>query len=306
MVLDARYAGQVELLVRLLPIVGEETCFALKGGTAINLFYRALPRLSVDIDLVYVPIEARDDSLRAIDTALDRIMASTARLIPDAACRRTAGGGNQDTRITVTHGGVSVKIEVSPVMRGAVSPPESRMVTASVEDRFGFAEMNLLTFEEVYAGKIVAALDRQHPRDLFDVMLLRDNEGLTDDLFETFLIYLACSGRPMHELLSPNLRVLEDAFEQEFAGMPAEPVALQSLVEARNWLIAEVQKRLTGQAADFLRSLHEGNPDFAGLGRPQAADLPAVLWKVRNIRKFKQEQAERFAEAGRQLEQLLH
>lgn len=48
------YRRQVQLLVRVLPLVDTEKCFALKGGTAINLFYRALPRLSVDIDLLYI------------------------------------------------------------------------------------------------------------------------------------------------------------------------------------------------------------------------------------------------------------
>ncbi len=45
------YRKQVELLVRTIPNVAEEKCFALKGGTAINLFIRNMPRLSVDIDL---------------------------------------------------------------------------------------------------------------------------------------------------------------------------------------------------------------------------------------------------------------
>jgi hypothetical protein len=54
------FEAQVALLVRVLPHVATETCFALKGGTAINLFVRDLPRLSVDIDLVYLPIENRE------------------------------------------------------------------------------------------------------------------------------------------------------------------------------------------------------------------------------------------------------
>ena len=49
------YRRQVELLVRTIPPVAQEACFALKGGTAINLFIRNMPRLSVDIDLTYLP-----------------------------------------------------------------------------------------------------------------------------------------------------------------------------------------------------------------------------------------------------------
>ncbi|MCX7314727.1 MAG: nucleotidyl transferase AbiEii/AbiGii toxin family protein, partial [Alphaproteobacteria bacterium] len=67
------YREQVMLLIRSLPFVAEENCFALKGGTAINLFIRNMPRLSVDIDLTYVPVHDRDESLEAIDGAMKRI-----------------------------------------------------------------------------------------------------------------------------------------------------------------------------------------------------------------------------------------
>ena len=50
------YRRQVQLLIRVLPSIAEEACFALKGGTAINLFVRDMPRLSVDIDLTYLPV----------------------------------------------------------------------------------------------------------------------------------------------------------------------------------------------------------------------------------------------------------
>jgi len=55
-----RYRRQVQLLVQTRPSIMEEgASFALKGGTVINLFHRDLPRFSVDIDLVYLPIEPR-------------------------------------------------------------------------------------------------------------------------------------------------------------------------------------------------------------------------------------------------------
>ena len=63
------YRRQAALLIRTLPLVAEETCFALKGGTAINLFIRNMPRLSVDIDLTYLPVQPRAESLTAIDAA---------------------------------------------------------------------------------------------------------------------------------------------------------------------------------------------------------------------------------------------
>ncbi|WP_425410017.1 nucleotidyl transferase AbiEii/AbiGii toxin family protein [Hyphococcus sp.] len=279
------YLAQVRLLMRLLPVVSTESAFALKGGTAINLFYRNMPRLSVDIDLAYLPIEDRATSLSAIDAAFDRIMAQINKL-PGVNAQRIAGGGGGDTRVLVTADGVTVKIETSPVMRGAIGKPRLMRTTDAVEDAFGFVATNVLAFDDLYAGKLHAALDRQHPRDLFDVKLLYKNEGLTDDLFRVFLVYAACSSRPMHELLAPNEREIAEDFAREFAGMTAEPVNIDALLSARKRLIGDIQARLNGNAADFLRTLQAGEPDFTLIDLPQAAELPAIKWKILNLKKL--------------------
>ena len=279
------YLAQVRLLMRLLPVVSTEAAFALKGGTAINLFYREMPRLSVDIDLAYLPIEDRATSLKAIDAAFDRLTTQINKL-PGASAQRIAGGGVGDTRILANADGVTVKIETSPVMRGAISEPRLMRTTDAVEDAFGFVATSVLAFEDIYAGKLHAALDRQHPRDLFDVKLLYENEGLTDDLFRVFLVYAACSNRPMHELLAPNEKDIAEDFAREFVGMTAEPVNLNALTSVRAQLFGDIQARLKGPAADFLIGLQSGEPDFTLIGLPQAADLPAIKWKILNLNKL--------------------
>lgn len=80
------------------------------------------------------------------------------------------------------------------------------VVSRTVMDRYGFVEANVLAFEDLYGGKLVAALDRQHPRDVFDVKMLYDNEGLTDDLFRTFFVYVVSSGRPPMSSWPPGHR----------------------------------------------------------------------------------------------------
>ena len=199
-----RYMDQARLLIDVLPYIAKEDVFALKGGTAINLFYRDMPRLSVDIDLTYLPVEDRGVSLRHIDETLDRIIRAISRRAPRYQTRRIAGGGNTDTRITVRDGRAQIKIETSPVARGTVLPPVTMTACEAVTDRFGFVETRVLAFQDLYGGKLHAALDRQHPRDLFDVKLLYENEGLTEDLFRVFMVYVASSSRPMHELLAPR------------------------------------------------------------------------------------------------------
>ncbi|WP_447042909.1 nucleotidyl transferase AbiEii/AbiGii toxin family protein [Vreelandella sp. H-I2] len=299
------YEAQVALLVRILPHVAKEDVFALKGGTAINLFYRDLPRLSVDIDLTYLPVKDRNNSLSEINDTMDRIAVAIESGIDGAKTQRIKGGGGGATRLLARMNGVEIKIETSPVTRGVVHDPETLTVSEAVEDEFGYADMQIVSFEDLFGGKLHAALDRQHPRDLYDVKLLYANEGLTDDLFRTFLIYIASSSRPAHELLNPNLIDLDQPYTQEFEGMTRAPVSLEELLHTRKRLIADIHSRFDENTKRFLMSLHEGTPDFDAIDRPQAADLPAVRWKLINLEKLKNENAAKHAEQRHELEVLL-
>jgi predicted nucleotidyltransferase component of viral defense system len=278
----AQYRAQVQLLVRLLPLVAAEPDFALKGGTAINLFWRNLPRLSVDIDLTYLPVADRPASLTAIDAAMRRLAGAVRAALPGSAVD-LQGEDGAVRRLLVRDGGVQVKIEVTPVLRGVVFPAEDRTVAERVEAEFGFAEAQLVSFADLFAGKMVAALDRQHPRDLFDVRDLLATEGLTRPLMEAFLVYLVSHNRPMAEILDPHRLDLTQEFQRNFAGMTTEPVALADLVQAREDLVAGVHAALTDADRQFLLSVKTGEPDWALVGLPQAAELPAVRWKLRNL-----------------------
>lgn len=298
------YVSQVRLLVRLLPIIAKETVFALKGGTAINLFYRDLPRLSVDIDLTYIPVEDRPTSLIGIDEAMSRIRVAVGAL-PGVTTKRISGGGGGETRVEARKGNVAVKIETSPVTRGVVFPCDIKRTSQTVEAKFGFAEMRVVSFEDLYGGKLHAALDRQHPRDLFDAKLLYDNEGMSHDLFRAFLVYVASSPRPVHEVLDPNQIDISDRYEQEFVGLTTEPIKLATLIGVRVKLIDDIQSRLIGSVAEFLRSLQSGEPAFDLIGLPEAENLPAVKWKVLNLKKLIKNNPGKYAEQSDALFALL-
>lgn len=289
-----RYAAQVELLVRAIPVVADEPSFALKGGTAINLFYRDMPRLSVDIDLTYVPMDDRPTALANINSAFDRMVERANRTLPSVEAQRISGGGDGDTRLLLRGPAAEVKVEVSPVTRGTVGEPRIMRVTDAVEDAFGFAEMSVVAFEDLYAGKLCAALDRQHPRDLYDVELLYAHEGITDALFRTFLVYAACSPRPLHEIINPHMIEIDRAFALEFDGMTVDLVPLPVLLAARERLVRDLQARITGAAAQFLLSVHDGSPDFELIGLPAAAALPAIRWKLINLEKLRTANPEKF------------
>jgi len=151
---------------------------------------------------LYLPLQNRQETLAGIDAALQRLTQRVERSL--RGVRVQAAGRTDEVRLEIRHGNAAVKVETSPGMRGTVQAPETRRVTPRVEDEFGIAQMTLIAFEDLYAVKLVAALDRQHPRDLYDVKLLFENEGITDELFRTFLIYVASSNRWPHELLDPT------------------------------------------------------------------------------------------------------
>jgi len=204
------YRRQVDLLVRTLPYVAEEECFALKGGTAINLFVRDLPRLSVDIDLTYLPIADRDQSLAEIEKSLKRIGERIGSVIKGITITESAPATQPTINklILRTPERVQIKIEVTPVLRGCVYESQTMSICDKAEDRFGFAEISVLSFADLYAGKILATLDRQHPRDLFDVHQLLENEGIDDEMRTALIVYLISHDHSPHTLLSPVNRVM--------------------------------------------------------------------------------------------------
>lgn len=277
------YDRQVRLLVRVIPLLETEKAFALKGGTAINLFVRDMPRLSVDIDLTYLPVEDRATSLAAIDAALKRLATLIRDRIPDSRVVETVGNEGSVQKLVVSTAEAQIKIEVTPVLRGAVFVPVQRPVSPLVEERYGFAEVQMVSEADLYAGKIMAALDRQHPRDLFDIRDLLANEGIDDALRQAFLIYLISHGRPLAELLRPNPKDIAREFAEGFEGMTDAPVALDDLLAARDALIREIVDTMPKEHRDFLIGFKRGEPDWEAIGLPGAANLPAVRWKQLNL-----------------------
>ena len=307
MALDANniYRRQVQLLVRVLPLVATEKCFALKGGTAINLFYRALPRLSVDIDLLYIPMDDRETALLNIKAALSRLSTLIQQKIPRTKVQATHLQSDA-LRLIVSQDEVRIKVELSPVIRGTVFSEVRMEVVEEVEKEFGYVEMQVASFPDLYAGKICAALDRQHPRDLFDVKFLLENEGLTDNLRKTFLIFLISHQRPMSELLAPNRKDISEIYETEFKQMAEVDVPLEQLEEARENLIHLINSQMTDNEKKFLLSFKSKTPDWDLLEMENStviANLPSVLWKMINLEKMS---VKKHKEAYNKLENILY
>ncbi|HUZ61430.1 MAG TPA: nucleotidyl transferase AbiEii/AbiGii toxin family protein [Hanamia sp.] len=285
---DTIYYKQVQLLVRVLPLIATEDCFALKGGTAINLFVRNMPRLSVDIDLVYLPMDDRATALKKIRAALTRISELIEKNIPQAQVQNAHEQSNA-LRLIVMQNGVRIKIELSPVIRGTVFGENVLSISEKAAEHFGYAEFSIVSLPDLYAGKIAAALDRQHPRDLFDIKLLFEKEGFTEDFRKTFLVYLISHQRPMSELLKPNFKDLKVVYENEFVRMTTEEISLEELVETRKELLKQIHETMTGNERQFLLGFKSREPDWNLLGLENVtaiSQLPSVRWKIMNLEKM--------------------
>jgi predicted nucleotidyltransferase component of viral defense system len=281
------YFRQVQLLVSVIPVVAKQECFALKGGTAINLFVRELPRLSVDIDLVYLPKQERNDALAGIDAGLNAIQLELSKRPGHRVSPVILAGDGSDIRLIVETENSTIKIEVNPVLRETVHTPKLSRVRESVESLFGFAEMPVVDFNDLYAGKLCAALDRQHPRDLFDTMQLLESDGISTELKNAFLVYLLSHPRPIAEVLAPNHSDIESVYENEFRGMTTDPIELDALLQARVDVIDEIHKKLTDEDREFLLSFKSGKPDWSSFAYPEVQNMPAIRWKLFNIGKMK-------------------
>ena len=281
------YYKQVQLLLEVLPFISQEEGFALKGGTAINMFVRDMPRLSVDIDLMYLRVEDRQNSLQNIAESFERIACAIESSIRGAKVHRLDQRGDEIvSKLQVEKSGVRIKIEASPVTRGTVREPSILNVSPRVEEEFGFIETSVVHLDDLYAGKLCAALDRQHPRDFFDVRGLLDYEGISDALMDVFIVYLISGNQPISKLLQPNLIDLKRIYTEQFVGMPIEPMPLEVLEATRVELISTIHSKLTQAHRDFLIGFKEGNPDWSLLPFENIEELPSVKWKMLNLKKM--------------------
>lgn len=304
--MDKFYADTVRLLLNIAPDVFVGDIFALKGGTAINLFVRQMPRLSVDLDLVYIPWQTpRLEALNAISNELKAI--SNRLTKRGLSVHMNRGGDTDDIKLIVRNDSSTVKVEVNPVFRGTVLPTERRTLVATTADMFSASlELPVLALDELYASKIVAALDRQHPRDLFDVLQLYEHQGISDGTIECVVVYLSGHHRPLHELLFAKIKNTIREYESTFVGLTLEPVEYATLQTTLNRLVDELRQRLSRSQRDFLVGLAKAQPDWNLLSCPHASDLPALRWKLLNLEKFKKSRPDDFAHHVNLLTKLLN
>jgi predicted nucleotidyltransferase component of viral defense system len=298
------YLATAKALVAAAPHVFWDDTFALKGGTAINLFMRDMPRLSVDLDLVFVdPALLRDAALAKVKATLQQ---ARERLAAAGFVVQEPTSDADETRLLVRRGAVQVKIDVNHVFRGTVWPVAMRGLSPRASDELlAELEIPVASLEDVYGGKLVAALARQHPRDLFDVMQLFAHEGVTEGIRRAFVVYLAGHNRPIHEVLFPNLRDIEQEYRETFVGMTAEEVALDTLHDARAKLLRTLHASLDGNERQFLVSVARNQPQWDLLDLDHVKNLPALRWKMRNLDELQKSNPDRLRQQADELQRRL-
>jgi predicted nucleotidyltransferase component of viral defense system len=285
---DSVFFKQARLLLQLIPIIALDRRFALKGGTAINFFIRNMPRLSVDIDLTYLPLESRQTTLYAISEGLKKMAQQISRKFPAVRVSQlTSHGFEGITKLSIRSQGAQILIEPNLIIRGSVFPVQERELSPKASAFFEMsASMQILSIGDLYGGKLCAAFDRQHPRDFFDLLILLENEGLTDEIRKAFVVYLACSDRPMSELLAPKETDFSEVFHHQFQGMADREITLEELVQVRKKVISTVRSSLTLPERSFLLSIKKRIPQWDFLGIPGVEHLPAIQWKLVNIKRM--------------------
>ena len=297
--MNEAYKNQVRLLLDVLPEVAKEACFAMHGGTAINLFVRDMPRLSVDIDLTYVEIAERNETLEGINAALIRIKERIEALRPSIRVQHK----DRVCKLQLDEHGVLIKIEVNMVGRGLLGEPNKAPLCEAPQEQFdAFCAMPLVPLAQLYGGKLCAALDRQHPRDLFDVKLLFENEGFTDEIKRGFILGLVSSNRPTHEMLDPHLLDQRTAFENQFEGMATIEFSYDDYEATRLQLVETVKASLNEEDKAFLLSLNRLTPDWSIY---DYQNFPSVKWKLLNLEKFKKVNPEAYQQQLSELESIL-
>lgn len=304
--MNDQYLNTVRLMLAITPDVFDTPYFAMKGGTAINMFVQDLPRLSVDIDVVMrehgpdrrAALAIINDELARAKTAIERQGHTVA--VAGASGRHQG----EDVKLTVSSADAQVKVEVNYVFRGTLTPTVTRSVVPRAQNLFRVDfEVPTLSDAELYGSKLVAALDRQHPRDIFDVQHMYDTYGLRDDFVSAFVGYLVGHNRPVHEVLFAKPRSLEHEYEAGFVGMTVDSISLEALKAVQTRLHHDLPRGLTTQHREFLVSLVRLAPDWSLMPYDHLRELPAIRWKMENLAKLKSRDAARFAQQAVLLEQ---
>lgn len=181
-------------------------------------------------------------------------------------------------------------------------PLKMTLCNKAQEEFDAFCAIAVVPLGQLYGGKICAALDRQHPRDIFDVKYLMANEGFSDAVKAGLLFGLLSSDRPLNEVLAPNYLDQRQALANQFTGMSTEEFSYEEYVAVRQTLVTTIHKNLTSADKEFLKSLKNLKPKWSLY---HFQNFPAINWKLQNLQNLKDKNPDKYQKMANSLEQLL-
>ena len=295
------YEKQVSLLIKCIPFISQIDCFALKGGTAINLFYRNLPRLSVDIDLVYVPNKSRQEAMKEINESLKLISSR----MKSKGILSQVQNNNGIQKLVCFENDTAIKIEPNYTNRGVCLPLELKHTSDKVQELFGFAEIKVLSKPELFGGKICAALDRQHPRDLFDVFLMIKDNEITEEIKDGFLVELLCHNRNIYELLRPKEKDQREIFNTQFNQMSNLQFDYNDHQNTFRKLVTIINNKLTIEDKTMLLNFTRLKEFYFNAKFNNIENLSAIKWKIKNLSMLKENNKQKYDELIEQTKKVL-
>ncbi len=248
----------------------------------ITIVIKSCDNISVDIDLTYIPMRDRAESLEAINNHLRTLKSSIEKSIPGIKVIHKP----DVWKLQCTLDGATVKIEVNGTKRGIIGETADKTLCERAETEFNMTcKARTVSYSQLYGGKIAAALSRQHPRDLFDCKYMEFTSF--NDVKDGFMLCLLGSDKPVIESLQPNAIDQTEALEHQFEGMSDTPFTYSDYEAARQDLIRLVNENLTTTDREFLLSFEKGEPDWEKCCAGDLSHYPSVKWKLQNIAKLR-------------------
>ena len=240
-------------------------------------------RWPTHLDLCYLPLTPRDQALTDISIFLKELSKKSNDIGFKTREKKTSEG--HESTLYVRSNTAEVKVEINLVVRGSVEQPVLRsLVPKAVEMFERDSEMLCLDANDLFGGKICAALDRQHPRDFFDLHMFFNHFSYTHALHQTFIVYLLSSKRPISELIKPNLLDIKPTYESHFEGMTSLDITCETLEETRNKIFEMTSTFFNENEKEFILSFKSGEPKWDLFPIKKTQDFPSVKWKLHNIR----------------------
>lgn len=265
---------------------------ALKGGTALNLFYLNLARLSIDIDLNYIGNIDREATLKErpqIVTAVEQISGGLGYKlqngVDDYALREwylnfTNHAGRPDR----------IQVEINFLMRACALPP-LELNAAAIGDAAPCRYL-VLSLEELFGGKTKAMIDRHHPRDLYDLYRF-STAGLTHNaelLRKLAVLFASTMDRDLRTYQMDRFKAL-DQKELERLLYPLLRADDRPTSEKMLSVVSPLLETVLDheRESSYLEAMASGKyqPELLFPEQPEIVERirqhPALLWKAQNV-----------------------